>query len=72
MLLRNCKICGFEGPYDRDGVTARLRGFHGYVCWDCVLEEQRTWRGTDLGREQSREITAAYRLRKALKARTVG
>lgn len=73
-MERTCKICDFVGPYLAEAETAKARGFHGYVCWGCVIAEQRAWRQTALGREESREITVAYRQRKAQrqKAPSVG
>lgn len=63
-MERTCKICYETKPYNKEARTARLRGFHGYVCWKCIIDEQRAWRGTELGREESKDATAAYRARK--------
>lgn len=70
MGTRTCKVCGFTAEYLAGEHTARLKGFHGYVCWKCIVEEQRAWRGTDLGREESRETSKAYRQRKRAKMPT--
>ena len=66
-MERTCKICGFVGEYTPDAETAVGRGFHGLVCWTCVVKEQRAWRNTEVGREESRRTTADYRLRKRAK-----
>ena len=63
-MQRTCKTCGVVGDHVPTAPTAVLRGFHGFVCWSCLLAEQRAWRGTDLGREEAREASAAYRARK--------
>ena len=63
-MQRTCKICDFVGPYTPEAPTAVLRGFHGFVCWACILAEQRAWRGTALGREEAREASAMSRARK--------
>lgn len=66
-MLRTCKVCDFVGVYAPHAATAKERGFHGLLCWKCVIAEQRAWRQTELGRQESREITAAYRQRKQAK-----
>ena len=66
-MERTCKICGFVGEYTPDATTAVGRAFHGHVCWTCVVKEQRAWRNTEVGREESRRTTADYRLRKRSK-----
>jgi hypothetical protein len=55
-----CKSCGADKEL-LEGRTAKERGFHGKVCWVCVLEEQRAWRKTASGREYSRLAAARTR-----------
>ena len=50
MTLRTCKICGVVGDYDRGALGTKAKGFHGLVCFKCYMEDQRAWRGTELGR----------------------
>lgn len=63
-MLRTCKLCGVVGAYNPDEKSTRLRGFHGHICWACYLEDQRAWRGTELGRQEANDASAAYRKRK--------
>jgi hypothetical protein len=63
-MQRTCKLCGFVGEYHADGVGTRARGFHGHVCYACYLEDQRSWRKTELGRQEANDASAAYRSRK--------
>ena len=65
-MRRTCKICGSEGDYERNALGTKAKGFHGLVCYDCYLVDQRAWRGTDLGRKQANEASlASSRKRKA-------
>lgn len=66
-MERTCKICGFVGEYTPGAATAVARAFHGHVCLGCVVKEQRAWRNTETGIEESRRTTADYRLRKRAK-----
>ena len=55
METRVCKKCHAAKPYAgemRRGTKAR--GFIGRVCYECVAEEQRAWRGEEAGREYAR------------------
>lgn len=63
-MERTCKLCGTTGEYDLAGKGTRQRGFHGHVCYPCYLEDQRAWRGTELGRQEANDASAAYRKRK--------
>lgn len=63
-MERTCKVCGFVGMHNPAAKSGRARAFHGLVCWECVVAEQRAWRGTELGREEARAATIAYRQRK--------
>jgi hypothetical protein len=63
-MLRTCKVCGITAEYDAAGQGTRAKGFHGHVCYACYLEDQRTWRLSDLGRQEANEASAAYRARK--------
>ena len=64
MRLRICKVCGVRKEFNGLGVGDKARGFHGKVCYGCVLEEQRAWRGTQLGRDEANEASRAYRRRR--------
>lgn len=63
-MQRTCKVCSFVGEHAPAAKSGRGRGFHGFVCWDCVVAEQRAWRSTELGRAEARAATIAYRQRK--------
>ena len=63
-MERTCKVCGFVGMHNPAAKSGRARAFHGLVCWECVVAEQRAWRGTELGRAEARAATIAYRQRK--------
>lgn len=69
-MLRTCKVCGVGKEFDAAGVGDKERGFHGKVCWECVLEEQRAWRGTVLGRSEANEASRSYRRRRNAEADT--
>lgn len=60
-MLRLCKVCGAEKPYDVLGSGMKGRGFNGMVCYSCWLIEQREWRATPWGREQANEAARASR-----------
>ena len=55
-----CKSCGADKEL-KEGHTAKERGFHGKVCWNCVVEDQRTWRQTASGKEYARLAAAKNR-----------
>lgn len=59
-----CKTCGLDKALF-EGLTAKARGFHGHVCWNCVLEDQRAWRKTPAGKEYAR--LAAQRTKAKIK-----
>jgi len=40
-ISRICKICSIEGPFYRDNVGAKARGFMGFVCYECHSERAR-------------------------------
>lgn len=66
-MFRRCKECGHAGLYNPSATGTKARGFHGHVCYACYLEEQRSWRGTELGRQQANEASRASALRKRTK-----
>lgn len=70
MVLRRCKVCSDVGEYFADRVGAKAKGFHGLVCWSCHMADQRSWRGTELGRQEANDASTAYRQRR--KANTIG
>lgn len=69
-MQRTCKVCKVIGEYKPTEKSAKARGFHGYVCWACHMEEQRAWRLTPVGRQEANEASAAYRRRRNAEADT--
>lgn len=69
-MERTCKLCGTVGVYDASAVGMKQKGFNGYVCYACYLEDQRAWRGTELGRLEANSASVNTRARKRLKGAT--
>ena len=63
-----CKICGLSKIFNLAGLTPKKRGFAGKVCWACILEDQSTWRRTELGREAANTASRESRKRNKLTA----
>ena len=67
---RTCKLCGMVGDYHAEALGMKQKGFNGYVCYACYLEDQRVWRGTELGRLEANTASVNTRARKRLKGAT--
>ena len=69
-MNRTCKQCGVAGEYVAEASGMKQKGFNGYTCYACYLEDQRAWRGTELGRLEANTASVNARARKHLKGAT--
>lgn len=69
-MERTCKLCRVVGEYAPLARGMKGKGFNGYTCYACYLEDQRAWRGTELGRLEANSASVNARARKRLKGVT--